>query len=279
MKKLLIFLTFLFIGIILGSLCYIWKSNQTNSDIVRVKKEPRFSIEKAPKNSEVGTIQSMSGTIKWESRTAIATEGAQITQPVPIQQGEELISGDDGSAVVSYQNGLTISLSPNSHISFVQMLPTNFVLNQLKGTIEYQKNNSTPLAIRSLHLLTQMDNEQVYKIQDGESLWSLAKRFYSNWFDWIYIATRNDIANPSNIPSGRILLIPSLSSKYAKPKNGDIQIIVDEKTTRIDITVKRGSVRIAFNDLKNVSNVISLYEGDQYIFDDKKRQGNIETSR
>ena len=161
MKKLLIFFIFLLIGIVLGSICYIWKSNQTNSNIERVKKEPRFSIEKAPKNSEVGTIQSMSGTIRWGSRIAIATEGAQITQPVPIQQGEELMSGDDGSAVVSYQNGLTISLSPNSHISFIQMLPANFVLNQLEGTIEYQKNNSTPLAIRTLHLLTQMDNGDI----------------------------------------------------------------------------------------------------------------------
>ncbi|MBI3620531.1 hypothetical protein HY214_05330 [Candidatus Roizmanbacteria bacterium] len=98
----------------------------------------------------------MTGTIKWESRTA--TEAVQITKAVLIQQGEELISGADGMAVVSYQSGLTISLFPNSHISFIQMLPANFVLNQLQGTIEYQKNNSTPLAIRSLHLLTQMDN-------------------------------------------------------------------------------------------------------------------------
>lgn len=218
MKKLLIFFIFLLIGIVLGSCYYVWNSNQTNSNIERVKKEPRFSIEQAPKNSEVGTIQSMSGTIRCESRTAIATEGAQITKPVPIQQGEELITGQDGSVVVSYQSGLTISFSPNSHISFIQILPTNFVLNQLKGTIEYQKINSTPLAIRTLHLLTQMDD-------------------------------------------------------------GDVQIVTDEKTDLIEITVKRGSVRIAFNDLKNISNVVTLSEGDRYLFDDEKRLGNVETSR
>ncbi|MDO8611026.1 MAG: hypothetical protein Q7R95_10905 [bacterium] len=218
MKKLLIFFIFLFIGIVLGSIYYVWKNNQTNSDIEQVKKEPRFSIETAPKNSEVGTIQSMSGTIKWGSRIAIATEGAQITKPVPIQQGEELMSGEDGSAIIHYQSGLTISLSPNSHISFIQMLSTNFVLNQLKGTIEYEKNSPIPLGIRSLHLLMQMDN-------------------------------------------------------------GDIQIVTDEKIGLIEITVKRGSVRIAFNDLQNISNVVSLSQGDQYLFDDKKRQGNIVTSR
>ena len=216
MKKLLLFLIFLFVGILLGCIYFVWKSNQTNSDIEKVKKEPRFSIEKAPKNSEGGTIQSMSGTIKWESR--IATEASQITKPVPIQQGEELMSGEDGSVVIHYQSDLIISLFPNSHIAFVQTLPTNFVLNQLKGTIEYQKSNSTPLAIRSLHLLTQMDN-------------------------------------------------------------GNIQIVIDEKMARIDITVRQGTVKIAFNDLKNVSNVISLYEGDRYLFDDEKRQGNIVTSR
>jgi len=279
MKKLRVLFPFLFVGIILGSGYYVWKSNQTNNDIERVKKSPRFSIQKAPINSEKGTIQSMSGTIKWSSRTAIATEGTQITKPVPIQQGEELMTGQEGSVSIHYQSGLIISLSPNSHLSFVQMLPTNFVLNQLKGTIEYQKNNSIPLAIRSLHLLTQLDNEQVYKIHDGETLWSLAKRFYSNGYDWTYIANRNNISDPFNIPSGRILLIPSLSSKYAKTKNGEIQIVIDEKKLRIYITVKQGSAKIAFNDQQNVSNLISLYEGDRYLFDDEKRQGNVVTGR
>lgn len=214
MKKLLIFIIFLFIGIVLGNSYYVWESNQTNSNMAGVKKEPRFSIEKGPKNSEVGTMQSMSGTIKWESR--IATEASQIIKPVPIRQGEELISGEDGSATIHYQRGLTISLSPNSHISFVQMLPTNFVLNQLKGTIEYQINKSTPLAIRALHLLTQMND-------------------------------------------------------------GDVSMGVDLEKESIRITVKRGSVTIAFNDLQNVSNVINLKEGDKYLFDDENRQGNVTT--
>jgi len=215
-KKILIFLIFLFIGIVLGSICYVWKSNQTNSDIERVKKEPRFSIEKAPTNSEKGTIQSMAGTIKWQSR--IATEAAQIAKPVPIQQGEELLSGEDGSAVINYLTGLAISLSPNSHISVIQTLPTNFVFKQIEGTIDYQKNNRIPVAIRSLHLLTQMDN-------------------------------------------------------------GDIQIVVDEKTAHVGIAIKQGSARVAFNDSKNLSNVLNLQQGDLYQFDDEKRQGNIETGR
>lgn len=216
MKKLLIFLVFLFIGIILGSTCYIWKNNQTNDDIERVKKEPRFSVDEAPKNSEKGTIQTMTGTIKWQSR--IATEASQIIQPVPIQQGDELISGEDGSAVVNYLSGLTISLSPDSHISVVQTLPTNFVFNQINGTIEYQKDSPISLGVRSLHLLAQIDN-------------------------------------------------------------GSVQIVTDEKAMTVEITVKRGSVRIAFNDLENISNVVSLSQGDRYLFDDEKRRGNIETGR
>ncbi len=215
MKKLLLFLIFLFIGIVLGSSYYVWKSNQTNNNIVRVKKEPRFSINNAPKNSEKGTIQSMIGTIKWESR--IATQASQITKPVPIQQGEAVITGEDASAVIYYQSGLTISLTPNAHLSFVQMLPTNFVLNQLKGTIEYQKDNSIPLAIRSLHLLTQISD-------------------------------------------------------------GDVLIAVDPATASVSITVTQGSVKLAFNDSQKISNVINLNTGDQYLFDDEKRQGNLKTS-
>jgi hypothetical protein len=159
----------------------------------------------------------MSGEIKWQSR--VATEAAQIKKPISIQQGEELISGEDGSATIYYQNGLRLFLSPGSHVSFVQMLSTNFVFNQLKGEVEYQKRSSVPLAIRSLHLLIQMDDS-----------------------------------------------------------NGDIQMTIDEKTAEVDLIIRRGSVRIAFNDEKNLSNVINLREGDHYQFDDKKRQGSLEKS-
>ncbi len=62
------------------------------------------------------------------------------------------------------------------------------------------------------------EKEQVYKIQDGETLWSIAEKFYNNGFDWTYVATRNNISDPSNVPTGRTLFIPSLSSKYAKPQ-------------------------------------------------------------
>jgi len=192
MKNLLLFLAFLCVGIILGSSYYVWKNTQPNNNLVQEKKEPRFSVERPPKNSKKGTIQSMAGTIKWESR--VATESAKINQPVDVQQGEELESGDDGRAVVDFQGELLVSLSPNSHISFVQTLPTNFVFNQIKGTIEYQKTSSAPFAVRCFHLLIQINKADVtISIDDKTAYISITVKNGSAKIGF------NDLQNVSNV--------------------------------------------------------------------------------
>src|SRR5216684_187832 len=61
-----------------------------------------------------------------------------------------------------------------------------------------------------------VSSEQSYKIQDGETLWSIADKFYGDGFKWTYIASRNNVSDETNIPSGRILFIPPLTSQYAK---------------------------------------------------------------
>lgn len=66
------------------------------------------------------------------------------------------------------------------------------------------------------------ESEQSYKIQDGETLWSVAEKFYGTGFDWTYVASRNNILDSSNIPTGKILFIPPISSKYAQTKNGEL---------------------------------------------------------
>src|SRR5260221_6398692 len=61
-----------------------------------------------------------------------------------------------------------------------------------------------------------VSSEESYKIQDGETLWSIADKFYGDGFKWTYIASRNNIQDATNISSGRILFVPPLSSQYAK---------------------------------------------------------------
>jgi LysM repeat protein len=52
--------------------------------------------------------------------------------------------------------------------------------------------------------------DQTYIVQAGDSLWSIAQRFYGNPFKWpdIYHANQSQIADPNAINIGQALTIP-----------------------------------------------------------------------
>lgn len=105
-----------------------------------------FSIEPPPSESLKGTISSRSGTLLWESR--IATEPSELTANVPIQQGEEYITGKKSSATFQFATIGSITLSENTDISFIQTMPIDFVVKQNNGNVNYTINETAPLSIR-----------------------------------------------------------------------------------------------------------------------------------
>lgn len=58
-------------------------------------------------------------------------------------------------------------------------------------------------------------------------------------------------------------------------KEGLADISLDTENGQVLVTVVRGLVTVAFNDLELVSNVVTLSEGDSYTFDDATRTGEI----
>lgn len=118
------------------------------SDLVKFS---RFSLEKAPAQSLVGTISSMSGDIEYESRTA--TGAARLTSPVTIQQGETLSTGMDGNLTLTFEKSAEINISSDSSVGIIQTLPADMVFSQSRGAVEYKKLANIPVTIRSYHLL------------------------------------------------------------------------------------------------------------------------------
>ena len=59
--------------------------------------------------------------------------------------------------------------------------------------------------------------DQVYVVQAGDSLWSIAQRFYGNPLLWsrIYYANQPQIADPNVISIGQALTIPSSGTARA----------------------------------------------------------------
>jgi hypothetical protein len=156
MKSLLIFIIFLLfgLGIVFGYAYYTHQQNvllNTNTAITT-----KFSLENAPAESLKGKISSMSGTVIWLSRTA--KKPVKLLSPRTIQQGEELITGKNGEATVVVNNSAAVGMSPNSDINFIQLLPINFVMAQDKGTVIFQSTGQNALTVRTLDLITSVNN-------------------------------------------------------------------------------------------------------------------------
>jgi hypothetical protein len=124
------------------------------SDLVKFS---RFSLEKAPSQSLVGLITSMSGEVEHERR--LATESAKINSPVPIQQGEKLETGADGNLVLTFEKAAEITISPDSSVGIIQTLPADLVFSQSLGTVRYKKLADIPVSIRSKHLLIENNGD------------------------------------------------------------------------------------------------------------------------
>lgn len=163
-----IFALGILIGIILGLLYFMLPkangsnlTNKTNgSNKTNVSNLHNFSIDTAPKDTLVGKMTSLSGDVSFESR--VATAPASISNPVDVHQGEVIKIGEKGSANIVFEGTLSLSLAAKSDLSFSQTLPSNMVLFQKDGQIDYKKTGEAPVSIRLLQSLV--------KINEGELL-------------------------------------------------------------------------------------------------------------
>ena len=152
------FITFFILGLFLSLGYYLLINKKVTFPIIQsLKQKEIFSFDKAPKDSLKGTIQSLSGLVKWESR--IATEEVALKKEILIQQGETISTGEDGNINLEYTDRAILKIASQSAISIIQTLPTNLVFNQIDGTIEYKKLGQTPISIRSFHLIIIFDGE------------------------------------------------------------------------------------------------------------------------
>jgi len=168
MKRL--FLVAFILGLIAAFFYSYWKTNKvTIAPVTKktVQKKSSFSIEEPPKNSVKGTIESISGSVKWESR--IATAPSEIIKPVKISQGEVLETSEDGEATIIFKDIASIVLSSESKLSIIQTLPANFVFDQKSGSVSYEKLGETPISVRALHMLTKINSGKITLSIDSET--------------------------------------------------------------------------------------------------------------
>lgn len=134
------------VGLIFGFIAWKTQIPKQKLFIPNLTSTTFFSIEKPPTDSIKGTIVSKSGTIFWESR--VATEPSELNEIIVVKQGERLITKEKSEIQVNFDQVGNMILSANSDLSFIQTLPSDFVVEQKKGKVEYVLNGITPVTIK-----------------------------------------------------------------------------------------------------------------------------------
>jgi hypothetical protein len=159
MKSFAIFVLYFFLGIFLifsyKKIIQIINSQQLKTPVAT----SLFSLENAPSESLRGTVVSLLGDVQWQSR--IATQPAKIIKPMQIQQGEKLVTNDNGQAFIVISKTIEITMSPKTEINFIQTLPTNILIEQNSGKSDYINLNNNSFSVRSLNLLIKINQGEV----------------------------------------------------------------------------------------------------------------------
>lgn len=58
---------------------------------------------------------------------------------------------------------------------------------------------------------------------------------------------------------------------------GSSTVSVDKDSTNIVVVVNSGSVTVAFNDTNNNTNIVTVNQGEQYLFNDNTKLGEVES--
>lgn len=212
MLKIFLFIFSILIGGALVITGYLWDAPRDSQILKPFFPKTLFSIEKAPSQSLVGKVTFISGNVAWQSRAA--NFATLITSPVTLQQGEKINAQNNGKATVNFPQAVTITLSANTQLNFIQTLPANFVVDQAQGLSAYEKNGTVPISVRALDLLLNIET-------------------------------------------------------------GTCSVSVDKDTANIVITVNSGSAVVAFNDTNNVTNILTIHGGNEYIFNNNTKLGKI----
>ena len=166
-KNILLLIISVTAGTLLIILGFLWVSPRSTQVLKIILPQSLFSLEKAPADSLIGEIASISGKVAWQSR--IAPVSILINAPLKLQQGEEVDTYSDGNATINFPKIATMSASFNTQLSFIQTLPENFVVWQKQGLADYNKNGEVQISVVALDLLINLDLGQCSILVDKDT--------------------------------------------------------------------------------------------------------------
>jgi len=127
----------------------------------------------------------------------------------------------------------SIFSSPRSYVALVYGALTVLVLLLLTfATVKFVTNKVT-LSIGNDGISTKTVSE--YVVQEGDTLWSISEKTYSDGYSWTEIAKANNIKNPSELTKGQKLILPTVSDARVEESvaKTSVQNVVEKASDKI----------------------------------------------
>lgn len=136
------------------------------------------------------------------------------------------------------------SIADGQELAIPQVTPRNLALETNENEPELTQTEVEPTPTESpftdLSIVSKAESSDIenisqeeYVISEGDSLWKLAERYYSDGNRWVDIAEANNIENPSLLTSNQKLMIPAVLAAENSSSTGSENKDISESTTYI----------------------------------------------
>lgn len=113
--------------------------------------------------------------------------------------------------------------------------------------------------------VTQEGKPNTHTVSAGETLWSIAEKYYDSGYNWLDIASENSLSNPGLIEAGQELTIPDVG---AKPPT--VEVAESTETTE---AISGATYTVTGGD--SLWNIAIRTYGDGYRWVDIARENNL----
>ena len=102
--------------------------------------------------------------------------------------------------------------TPDSYVSLALGLAVVLVVGMISFNYVKAKMQTSPT---STDQKTEAETKAAslpnkYTVQTGDSLWSIAEKYYKSGYNWVDVQKANDLKNPDLIENGQVLIIPDV---------------------------------------------------------------------